>query len=410
MSGMPLPVDAPLRFDDPAARGRAPAHERRTASAACAPRTRILIISVSAGAGHVRAAQAIRAAALERGLEATHLDLMDLVAGGYRKLYTKNYLALVRRYPRLWGWMYEATDLAAHDSLMQRARRAAEACLTRRARAVIEAHRADVIVCTHFLPAEMLAYARPACPVWVQVTDYDLHRAWVQPGMAGYFAASEEIAFLMKSRGIAPEAIHVTGIPVMPAFARRFDRLACARALGLDPALPTVLLMGGGGGLGGLEECAARLLAAAPGFQLMVLAGHNETALHALRRLATEHRGRLFPLPFTDQVEQVMACADLAITKPGGLSVSECLAQGLPMILHEPIPGQEERNAEFLLEQGAALKAASFPALEYRLRNLLGHPARLAEMSANARRAARPDAARRVIEALLQPAVQHAAA
>ncbi|GIZ52814.1 MGDG synthase family glycosyltransferase [Noviherbaspirillum aridicola] len=398
-----LPFIARRRYGAPAPAVVAPAVRAGDRT----PR-RIVILSVSAGAGHVRAAQAIHAAALARGLDAIHLDLMDLVPSGYRKLYTEAYLALVARCPRLWGWIYDAANRSAPDTRAQRIRRSLERRLTRRARALLETLGPDAIVCTHFLPAEMLAWSRPACPVWVQVTDYDLHRAWVQPGMAGYFAASEEVAFLMRAGGIPEDAIRVTGIPLMPAFSQRFDRERCARDLGLDPRLPTVLLMGGGGGLGGLDACAARLLAASPRFQLVVLAGRNERALHALRLLAADHPGRLFPLPFTGQVERVMACADLAITKPGGLTVSECLAQGLPMILHAPIPGQEDRNAEYLLEQGVAMKAASPAAIEYRLRTLLEQPGLLARMSRRAREVARPDAARDVIDALLQGHADHA--
>ena len=365
---------------------------------------KILLLSVSAGAGHMRAAEAIRACAGE-GVEATHLDVMDYVSAGFRKLYTDFYITLVNKMPALWGYLYQATHDAPAHSSMQRLRRGVERLNTRALLKQIAAFQPDAIVCTHFLPAELLSRAIAKgelnCPVWVQVTDFDLHRLWIQDHMAGYFAANEEVAFRMRACGVPAARVHQTGIPIMPAFGQQLPRAACAAEFGLDPARPTLLMMGGGAGLGSLETVAERLLALQGDFQLIVLAGKNAQALAALQQLALRHPGRLLAQGFTSQVERLMACADLVITKPGGLTTSECLAMGLPMIVNSPIPGQEERNADFLLEQGVALKAFDSVTLEYRVQLLLREPARLAEMAARARALGRPDAARQVLDRVL---------
>lgn len=355
----------------------------------------------------MRAAEAIRMHALqhEAAMQVVHLDVMDYVPLGFRKLYTDFYIALVSRRPALWRYLYQITNDAQPDSMMQRLRRAIERLNTRRLKKEISAFAPDAIICTHFLPAEILAYmtrtAQLQCPVWVQITDFDLHRMWVHEDMAGYFAANEEVAFRLRAHGIPNETIHVAGIPVMPTFQRAPDRKTCARELGLDPQRLTVLLMGGGAGLGDLRDVAARLLSLDADFQLIVLAGKNADALAALQVLAIEYPGRLLASGFTDCIERLMACADLAVTKPGGLTTAECLAMGLPMIVNAPIPGQEERNADFLLEQGAALKACDAVTLEYRVRYMLQHPDRLAEMRSRARALGRPNAARVVIDTVL---------
>ncbi|MDB5868442.1 MAG: galactosyldiacylglycerol synthase, partial [Polaromonas sp.] len=199
----------------------------------------------------------------------------------------------------------------------------------------------------------------------------------------------------------AASQIHVTGIPVMPAFAAPLDRQECAGEFGLDPQQATILLMGGGAGLGSLAAIAARLLALDGDFQLIVLAGKNAQALGALQALALQYPGRLVAQGFTDQVARLMACADLVITKPGGLTTSECLAMGLPMIVNAPIPGQEERNADFLLEQGVALKAFDAVTLEYRVRLLLGNRAKLTDMREKAKALGRPAAAREVLRKVM---------
>ncbi len=369
---------------------------------------KILLLSVSAGAGHMRAAEAIRAyanlpefntAAIR--IDATHFDVMDFVPSGFRKLYTDFYIKLVNKAPALWGYLYRLSNEAEADSGMEKLRRGLERLNTKALRKEITAFKPDAIICTHFLPAEILSrMIRKGdldCPVWVQVTDFDLHRMWVHERMRGYFAANDEVAFRMRAMGVAAEAIRVTGIPIMPAFAQKLDRKVCANEFGLDPAKTTFLLMGGGAGLGSLDSVAARLLRLVGDFQLIVLAGKNADALAKLQTLASSHPTRLVAQGFTNHVERLMACADLIITKPGGLTTSECLAMGLPIIVNAPIPGQEERNADFLLEQGVALKACDEEALEYRISFLLDNPAKLADMCAKAKTIGRPFAARDVL-------------
>jgi len=371
---------------------------------------RILVLSVSAGAGHTRAAEALCAEARANfpGVEARHVDVMTLVPASFRRLYADSYIRIVERHPSVWAYLYHASDRMPRDALFAKARRAVERLNTRQLRETIRDFSPDHLICTHFLPAELLAHeirrGRIAAPVWVQVTDFDLHRLWVQPGMRGYFAASEEIAFRMAARGIAPENVFATGIPIMPAFAQRLDRAECARELGVDPAKTTLLVMTGGAGLAGGAALIERLAALPGDFQIVALAGRNERLLADYRKLAAANPGRLFPLGFTTAIERVMATADLAVTKPGGLTVSECLALGLPMLLAAPIPGQEERNADYLAEQGVALKAPDMIALEYKAARLLRHPEELRRLRANMRGLGRPGAAADVLNRVLDGA------
>ena len=331
---------------------------------------KLLVLSVSAGSGHTRAANAICAYAdiSPTEVKATHWDVMDYVTAGLRKVYTDFYIEMVNKAPTLWGYLYNYTHEAKTNGVIERLRRRLEGLNAKRLYKKIEEFKPDAIICTHFLPAEILAQLIKknllSCPVWVQVTDFDLHRMWVHEGMAGYFVANGEIAFRLQAQGVSPNEIIVTGIPIMPAFAKEYSRINCSVALGLDIHKTTFLLMSGGSGIGKLEAIAKQLLSTKHDFQLIVLAGKNAETLSALQSLQTQHPRRLFPYGFTDQVEQLMVCADAVISKPGGLTTSECLAMGLPMIVISPIPGQEERNANFLLEHGAALKAFDGVTLE----------------------------------------------
>jgi processive 1,2-diacylglycerol beta-glucosyltransferase len=373
------------------------------------PDKKLLILSISAGAGHVRAAQAVEAAshAARPTIEATHLDLLSLVPADFRKLYGQQYIKLVEKLPQLWSFLYNRSDRPSRDTLLGRLKRAAEKLNTRKLSAELARLAPDAILCTHFLPAELLSRQRAKGaglpPVWVQVTDFDVHALWVHPLVDHYCVASDEVAFRLADRGVPRDKITVTGIPVMPQFSAALTRAACARELGLSPDRFTVLMMAGGAGVGGLDELAARLLRLPADLQLIALAGRNEVLHRRLQALSRSHPGRLFPLGFTTTVERVMTAADLVVTKPGGLSVSECLAKGRPMLLVSPIPGQEERNADYLLEAGAAIKAVDAATLEFKLARLMADPARLHAMSEAAHKIARPHAAAAVLE-LIFPA------
>ena len=373
--------------------------------------SKLLILSVSAGNGHVRAAQALEATAraLPGDLQVTHIDAMQHVASGFRKVYADWYIQLVNRAPGLWSYVHQKTDTTPHHATSQRLRRAIERVSSGALLRVIRAAQPDAVVCTHFLPAELLMREanrqRISCPVWLQVTDYDLHNMWLVPGMAGYLAATEEVAHRMRSRGLPPERVHVTGIPVMPGFANPqspdVDRVACRAKLGLQTDKPVVLMVSGGAGVGELAVMVANVLALPGEFQIIAVAGRNEAAKAALDGLAQRHPGRVHAVGFTSEMQTLMAAADLVVTKPGGLTVSECLALGRPMLLVSPIPGQEEHNASFLMEQGAAWLAYDGIGLEFRLARLLGEPMQLAAMAAHSRRLGKPDAARAVLERVL---------
>ena len=360
---------------------------------------RLLVISVSAGSGHIRAAQGIEAHAHILFPEWTvrHRDLMQLVPAYFRKIYTDLYLKLAGGLPEAWGWLYRKTDHEPTGSLTERCRRSLQRLSAQKLFSEIADYKPDAIVCTHFLPAELLADAvlqkRLDCPVWVMVTDFDLHQMWVHEGIAGYFVANDEISFRLESSGIPKSNIVVTGIPVMPEFVNRPERDVCAAKIGLNPAYKTLLIMGGGAGLGINCHLVNSLLNLQADVQIIVMAGKNKSLLDELQKLSSQWPGRLVAMGFTNKVPELMACADLVITKPGGLSTSECLVMGLPMVLINPIPGQEERNASYLLQEGVAQRADDVATLLYRLTQLLAKPEKLENMKRQASALGRSGAA-----------------
>lgn len=371
---------------------------------------RLLILSSGGGAGHVRAGQALDAACRERWpeIEVAHEDVLDFCGRATRLVVADLYLKIVNRAPALYRLFYETSDRELSRrtrSLVRKYDRLAYRALARR---VVEFD-PDEILCTHFLPAHVMVAKRgpgagrggvgagPArgirARVSVVVTDYDAHHFWINPGIDRFFVGSDEVKYMLEQRKIAGARVRVTGIPIHPAFTRARGRETLARGMGLDPDRPTVLVMSGGFGVGDMEATLDRLLALPGHVQFIVVAGRNEPLKRKLDRAAAGAGGRVRVFGFVANIEDLMEASDLAVTKAGGLTVTECLARGLPMVLFNPIPGQEEMNADWLAENGAAVKVKHPDLLAFKLGRLLGDGQRLGAMKRAARGLARPAAA-----------------
>lgn len=367
---------------------------------------RVLVISASAGAGHTRAGAALVEAVQRHDPSAgvDHIDILDFTDPTYRKTYAGGYLAMVNKAPALWGYLYGASEEVRQRKVQDRIVRLFDKVQFTSFRAHLRRASPDVILATHFLPCQVLAPDRAkGCDTWplgLALTDFDAHAFWVQPTADRFFVATPEVRAVLAGRGIQQERITVTGIPIAAAFSRSFDRAAARAALGLDPDTPVVLVTAGGAGVGAFEATVAAVLGCGP-VQVMAVAGRNEALRRRLASLSVPIGSHLRALGFVTTIEEVMAAADLAVAKSGGLTTSECLAMGLPMVVRDPIPGQEERNADYILEAGAGVKAHGLDSLRFKVAELLADRPRLARMSAAARSAARPNAATAVVSAML---------
>jgi processive 1,2-diacylglycerol beta-glucosyltransferase len=368
---------------------------------------RVLILSASAGAGHVRAAQALERALALAGAatEVRHVDVLQYTTAAFRRVYAKAYLDLVTHAPEVLGWLYAYLDSPWKHA---RLRLAVDRLNATRFIRLLEDYRPDWTLCTHFLPAELIAWLRTQERLTTRqaviVTDVDVHAMWLTRPVERYCVAREETAVHLARLGVPPETITVTGVPIDPVFAEPKDPRAMRGQHGLDPDRTTLLVSAGGFGVGPIEQLVRSLLPLQHPAQVVVLCGRSEALKQRIDALAAEVPPTspitLVPVGYTTEMDEYMAAADLLIGKPGGLTTSEALARGLPMVIVNPIPGQEERNADYLLEEGAAIRGNNLPALAWKLDRLLEDPARLAALRAHARRIARPHAARDVVATL----------
>lgn len=372
---------------------------------------RILVLSAAVGAGHLRAAQAVELALRQLVPEAVvrNLDVLEMTNKLFRHFYGKAYLDLVNKAPHVLGYFYDMLDRPSRSgkNRSDRLRLAVEKFNMKPFLNFLQEEPWDLVINTHFLPAELIAALRKkkriAVPQVTVTTDFETHRLWVNQPCERYFTATEEGARYLRHWGV-PETTDVvpTGIPIHPVFSAPKERSSCLARHGLEGDRPIVLQLAGGFGVGPIEKLYCGLLDVEVPLEIVVVAGRNEAVRKNLEKIEGPARHRTKVLGFTDQIDELMAVADLVVSKPGGLTTSEVLARGAAMVIVNPIPGQESRNSDFLLENAAAIKVNAVANLAYKVTALLRAPDRLARLKANARQLGRPRAAFDVVERSLE--------
>jgi processive 1,2-diacylglycerol beta-glucosyltransferase len=370
---------------------------------------RILILSASAGAGHIRAAEALEKAFAASGgvREVRHIDVLNYTNKVFRHLYSKAYLDMVNHMPEVMGWLYDHLDKPWKN---ERRRLALDKLNTRPLVKLLMDYQPDIAVCTHFLPAEILSWLntkeRIRCPQAIVVTDFDVHAMWLCRQYEHYFVALDETRMHMIKLGVPPEKVLVTGIPVDPVFAVGKDKREMRIQHGLAPDKTTILVSAGGFGVGRIEDLSTCLAELQHEAQIVVLCGRNSELKKRLDKLAAKlprkSRVTMINTGYTTLMDEFMSAADILVGKPGGLTTSEALAKGLVFVIVNPIPGQEERNSDHLLEEGVAIRCNNLPVLAYKVDRLLDDTSGFVRMQANSRRLARPHAAQDIANTLLQ--------
>jgi processive 1,2-diacylglycerol beta-glucosyltransferase len=367
---------------------------------------RLLVLSAAVGSGHLRAAEALELAARRLLPDATvrNLDVLQMTNAAFRRVYGEAYLELVNKAPHVLGYFYDRLDRPGQTAggPGDRLRQLVQELNLKPFIRFLTAEPWDLVLNTHFLPAEIIASLRTRgkieAPQVTVTTDFETHRLWVNQPCEHYFTATEEGALYLQTWGVPPSCTTATGIPIHPVFSESKDRAACLARLGLGGDRPVILQLAGGFGVGPIERLYRALLEVEQPLEIVVVSGRNETLRKQLETVSPPARHRTRVLGFTDQIDELMAVADLVVSKPGGLTTSETLARGAAMVIVNPIPGQESRNSDFLLENGAAIKVNHVATLAHKVATLLREPARLAQLKANARRLGRPRAAFEIVE------------
>jgi len=370
---------------------------------------KVLILSAAVGAGHLRAAEALEKTfkQMNAAEEVKNIDVLNYTNPLFRRLYGKAYLDMVNTMPEVLGWMYDSLDKPWEN---ERRRLALDRLNTQPLISLLKKEKPDMAVCTHFLPSEIISWLKAKkkidFPQTIVVTDFDAHAMWLCHNYEQYFVALEETKVHLAKIGIPADKITVSGIPIDPVFAESKDKTAMREKFGLDKDKLTILVSAGGFGVGNIEHLLEALSDLQTPSQIVAICGRNEELKTKLEKLSREklnnERVRFIPIGFTREMDEYMSAADLIVGKPGGLTTSEALAKDLIFVVVNPIPGQEERNSDHLLEKGCAIKCNNLPVLAYKIDELVKDKARFEKMKENVRKFARPRAAFEIIEKLSQ--------
>jgi processive 1,2-diacylglycerol beta-glucosyltransferase len=311
---------------------------------------------------------------------------------------------MVNRAPELLGWFYDLLDTPWEH---ERRRLMLDRLNTRPFVKMLTEYQPDMIVCTHFLPAEIISWLKARkklkTPQAIVVTDFDIHAMWLCHHYEKYFVAMDETRVHMEKLGIPAAKISVTGIPIDPVFAQQKEKTVMRSKHNLKQDVTTLLVSAGGFGVGPIEHLISSLMELRHPAQVVALCGRNDDLRKKIVRMSSRRRNPsvdVRAIGFTTEMDELMTASDILVGKPGGLTTSEALAKDLVFVIVNPIPGQEERNSDHLLEEGVAIRCNNLPALAFKIDRLLDDQKRFAAMKENVRRLARPNAARDIVEEL----------
>ena len=363
------------------------------------PGRKVLLVSAHVGAGHTQAARAIRESLLAAAPDLTveHLEILTLTSRLFRAYYNGGYVLGMTRFPTIYGVCFRLTDRPHRPgrSPGERVRLWVERRCLRAFEQYLHDTRPQLIVHTHFLAppmvARLIAGGKVDVPQMIVGTDIHLHRWWYSENIDHWFVPTEDSAAAPIKWGVAPERITVSGIPVLGKWTAPLDRDRIFADWRLDPARKIVVLSGGTEFVcGRVAEIASGIIAAAPDACVAVLAGRNKRLLADLSALPEAASGRLVPVPFTDRAHELLEVCSIMVTKPGGITTAECLAKATPMVLLDPVIGQESANADYLARAGVATIARNPERTVAETARLLADPSSLAAMADAARRLHRP--------------------
>ena len=369
------------------------------------PGRRILLFHITTSSGHHHASRAIEETlrALDPSTVIVSLDAFRYTSRFVQWAISRTYLSLIKHQPDVWEYLYDNPSVHRRIQYFRGLLHRYQAAKLAR---LFDTVRPDAIACTQAYPCGMVADFKKRhhipVPLVGILTDHAPHLYWFHDTVDVYVVPSEQVKRRFVMRGVDPARVRVLGIPIDPTFARPIDqdgRAAAARRLGLSLQEPVILIMGGGGGFGQLRDIVLNLDTLHVPCQIVVLAGTNRALLGWLQ--AQRFRHRMVPLAYTEAVPELMELATLLVSKPGGLTISEAMAKHLPLVIVNPIPGQEAYNARFLISQGAAVMAEAPDTVRQTVSDLLENPEQLRRLRERNAELAHPRAAPDIAALLL---------
>lgn len=368
-----------------------------------------IILSASTGGGHMSAANAIKEYLLEKNYSASVVDAFEYISPILNKTITETYEYIATKNPLLWKMIYNSSNKRSFSKLIS----IVTSLIGKKLVPLLKETKPDIIITTHPFTTEMISKLKKngkiSSPLICVMTDYAPHRTWLNENVDAYVVANKDMISPMAEMGVDPSKIYPFGIPVDDAFFSKLDTDKILAELNFKKNIPTVLVMAGSYGLANIEKIYSELREIKSEFQIIIITGKNQKLYNKIQKISENRHfskkqfilSKLSDLTlkigkpkilkymvrkkkqyykntkiiyFTNEVNKYMFISDLIITKPGGLTVSEALASGLPMALYDAIPGQEEENEEFLVSNNMAIKLNSNNSIKEKIEYLLDNP------------------------------------
>ena len=361
-----------------------------------------LIFYATAGIGHKKVAIAIKEAFDERGQKGVLLeDVLDYTNQFFKTSYCAIYIFLVRHIPALWGFFYYTLDNPCVYALIKPLRRLTNYINSKRLVGFLLAKKPETAIVTHFFPLEVIANLKKKGMLSTRlisvITDYKSHTFWISKYVDLYIAGSLYTKNDLIKRGIPAGQIKAYGIPCTKSFSEKHNRDILCEKLGLELDKKTIFILGGGFGVGPIKSIVSYLDELEEDFQGIVVCGYNKKLYNVIEKTARTARHNFKVYGFVNNVDELMAVSDVLVSKPGGITVTEALSLNLPMIIVDPIPGQEVRNYKFLEKHDAALKINSPKEIINVMKGLLNSK-RLNTLRDNIKKIRLADSAERIVD------------
>ncbi len=369
-----------------------------------AKKRRVLLVYITKVSGHRQATKAIQHALHEYApdMEAPSVNGFGYTYPLLEKVVNRAYMSVIKRTPKVWDYLYDNPNVVKKSAPLKKfLHKTSHAKIAK----LFENYQPDTIVCTQAFPCGMIADYKVSHNLKTTLigvlTDFAPHSFWINEGVDYYVVPDEEAKERFIKKGVAPDMIKVYGIPIRSKFAVQLDKAPIATNLGIDLSIPTVLIMGGGQGLGPIKTVVKALEKISMPIQMIVITGTNEKLQKWLRREQKNFKQKVISYDYANNVDELMEIATIIVTKPGGMTTSECLAKGLPMVIVNPIPGQEMRNTDFLLKNGIGIRIDDKSDIGEEIELLLRSPEMLAVMRKAALAFGKPHAADDVAQLII---------
>ena len=368
---------------------------------------RILNLTVSAGSGHGKAAEAVndyfKNNYKDMDIDMKVINTLKYINPLIDKLVIGSYINALKNTPSIYAKLYA---YAESDDTISNLTQIVNDLLSVKIKSLIEKFNPDIILCTHFFPLEMVSIlkrkGKTNVPVIAIITDYAPHSIWFYSHIDAYIIPHEDFIQDSIERGIAKETIYPFGIPVSEDFLKFIPKAEARISLGMDPNKLTLLIMGGGLGIGNMKSIFEQLAFSNIDLQLIACTGSNMKLKNQLIDISSRCTKRTLIYDFTDNVSLLMSACDILVSKPGGLTITESINKHVPIVITSAIPGHEERNADYLLNNGIAARIKETDSIVSIIKQLIKSNVRLKHMQESAKEKAKPEATKKTCELIIK--------